>query len=53
MWLGSCVVVAVASAGSCGSIGPLAWEPPYAAGVGLKIGGKKITLTFENIKSPC
>ena len=35
MWLRSCVAVAVAVPGSCLD-SPLAWEPPYAAGTGLK-----------------
>ena len=36
MWLGSCIAMAVAMPAAAALIGPLAWEPPYATGVGLK-----------------
>ena len=36
MQLRSGVAVAVVQAGSCSSIQPLAWEPPYAVGTALK-----------------
>ena len=35
MWLGSRIAVAVA--GATAPIGPLAWEPPYAAGAAQEI----------------
>ena len=35
-WLRSNVAVALTYVGSYSSIRPLAWEPPYAAGVALK-----------------
>ena len=41
MWLGSGIVVAVVQAGAIAPIGPLAWEPPYAAGEALKTKNKK------------
>ena len=36
MWLGSHIAVALAEAVATALIRPLAWEPPYAAGVALK-----------------
>ena len=39
--LGSQVAVAVARAAAVALIGPLAWEPPYAAGAALKSQKKK------------
>ena len=36
MWLGSCIAMAMAMPAAAALIGPLAWEPPYATGVGLK-----------------
>ena len=36
MWLGCCIAVAVAQAGSTAPIQPLAWELSHATGVALK-----------------
>ena len=36
MWFGPHVAVAVYRPAAVASIGPLAWEPPYAAGMALK-----------------
>ena len=46
MWLRSRVTVAVAQAGAAALIRPLAWEPPYAAGVALKKDQKKVNDYF-------
>ena len=46
MWLGSRVAVALRRPEAIALIRPLAWEPPYAAGVAL---GK--TKRQKNIKS--
>ena len=35
-WLGSHIAVALAYAAAIVLIGPLAWKPPYAAGVALR-----------------
>ena len=37
MWLGSCLAVAVCRPEATVQIRPLAWEPPYAPDVALKI----------------
>ena len=49
LWLRSGIAVAVVEAGSCSLIGPLAWEPPYAAGVALKWKEKKKKMNAQSV----